>query len=549
MKSLSKYLKTDFYTRPIFNIFLISIIYALFITGYRVFISDQTQYLILPFRNIFPEFCVNDWFVWETSHYHFSFSYLIQFIYYLFMGSLEIGIFVVWFVFLIAHIHSLYFLTRSLGGEFNNFIVVVFLLATYSAVSFGDSITHSNILMPSFMAVPVTTYAFAFLFFKRYKIAFLFLGIAALIHVNFGVIGLPVFIIYLFLSDRQIPFKTSVLCIAIFLLVSLPTIIPTFLSFKGTGEWLWLAYLLRGPHHYNPLEFGAFEWIETLFPAALAIGYFIIGREGKRIIHVMGIIICLFTIVLIINLLNGPLLFHKIYVWRFAPYLLIFSYIILSKALFSDLKVKKSALWYIFVVAAVFLIMHRGLDVGLKKLAILLAGFLGLKKIARYKVNFFVQTLILVFLIVIGNGFKGIDIYNKIEMMEWIKKNTQTTAIFLTPPNIEGFRILTHRPMIVNIKCVPIGVGSEMYEWKTRLEKVTNSTNIEDMGEKGFQLWVKLTELYLNNSPEQVKSIMSFYNTDYFITYTNHKNFASFAENGFNKVYQENHIAIFHLSK
>jgi len=465
------------------------------------------------------------------------------------MGSLEVGIFVVWFLFLVAHIHSLYFLTKSLGGTFKNFIVVVFLLATYSAVSLGDSITHAGILIPAFMAIPVTTYAFAFLFSGKHKIAFLFIGLAALIHVNFGVIGIAVFSLYLFLNYKQIGFGTIFICLAIFSVVALPNFLPILLNFNKSDEWLRLSYFVRSPHHYNPLTFGVLEWLETIIPVVLALWYFVVKRDNKPIIAIIAILICLFVGVLLINFFNGPLIFYTIYVWRFAPYLLIFSYIILSKALFSELKINRGALWTLIIVVSVFLIAHRGLEVGLKKSVILCVGVFGFKKIAQYKVNFFVQTLVLIFLIVIGNGFKGIDIYNKIEMMEWIKKNTQPTALFLIPPDMEGIRIHTHRSVIVNIKCAPIGVGTEMYEWKNRLEKITNSNHIEDMKEKGFQLWEKLTEFYLNNSPEQIKSIMSFYSADYFLTYTNHKNFDTFTENGFNKVYQENHIAIFHLSK
>ena len=103
------------------NLLTIAVFYALFITGYTVFRSDQTQYLLLPFSKIFPSFCIRDWFVWGTSHYHYFYSFLVEGLYFLTFRKLEVGMFITWFLFLAGFIHSLYYLTKSSGGDYKIF--------------------------------------------------------------------------------------------------------------------------------------------------------------------------------------------------------------------------------------------------------------------------------------------------------------------------------------------------------------------------------------------------------------------------------------------
>src|SRR5688572_6965901 len=46
--------------------------------GYSFESNDQVQYLLLPYRAIYPDFLPGDWFTWSTSHYHVSFSWIVR---------------------------------------------------------------------------------------------------------------------------------------------------------------------------------------------------------------------------------------------------------------------------------------------------------------------------------------------------------------------------------------------------------------------------------------------------------------------------------------
>ena len=537
---------SSFLNHHLFNIFLISVFYAFFITGYRVFESDQTQYMLLPFREIFTGFCQGDWFTYDTSHYHYSFSYLIRFLHLFSLGHLEIGIFVVWAAMFIGLFHSLYRLTLALGGKFIDFTVVVFLLTIYSSTSLGDSILITNSLLPVFIAIPLTMYSFSYLFEERLIHSFLFLGLAALMHVNFAVIGLPVIVVYVFVKRDLFFWKSFFFGLSAFLLLALPQLIPIALNFGKSDEWLWLAYLVRSPHHYDPMVFGINEWLVTLFPVTMSFIIYFTHKLKRREIILMSVIIGFCVLVLVNNVFVQSLSFYKIYVWRFAPFLLIFSYIFISATVFRERVLSRKVLALIILGAIFILIVNYNALTSSMKIALFVPGVYFLSK--KYR-NVYVYTAITISIIALSGltqgGYKGIYIYNKNAPMEWIKNNTGSSSLLLVPPDIEGVRLNSYRPVVVNFKCAPIGVGEEMLEWKTRLEKITGISSLELMDEKGYSLIGKLTGLYLERSPDDIKDIMSEYNADYFVTYSRHQNIGIFESSGFMRVYDKDDFVIF----
>src|ERR1700755_3527130 len=46
--------------------------------GYSFEGNDQVQYLLLPYREIYPDFLPGDWFTWSTSHYHVTFAWIVR---------------------------------------------------------------------------------------------------------------------------------------------------------------------------------------------------------------------------------------------------------------------------------------------------------------------------------------------------------------------------------------------------------------------------------------------------------------------------------------
>jgi len=140
---------------------------------------------------------------------------------------------------------------------------------------------------------------------------------------------------------------------------------------------------------------------------------------------------------------------------------------------------------------------------------------------------------------------KGICINNDDKTMEWIKNNTLNNALFLVPPDMATMQAVAHRSVIVSYKAAPIGNGREMLEWAKRLEKISNCSSLTGLNLKSSDLCKILTDLYLNNSPDNIRSIMKYYNADFFITYKNHKNINDFPNQGFVKYFEDETIIIF----
>lgn len=536
------------------NLFFITIVFALFVIGYRVFESDQLQYLLLPFRTIYENFCPRDWFVWETSHYHYSFSYLVQFLYYVSAGHFEIAFFIGWAAVMFGVVYGLYRLTIASGGGFAHYCAVLMMLLLYSSSSIGDSVVYTNTFIPSGIAFVLTIYACALLLEDKYVYALTVLGLAAFVHINYGVIGFPIFIMYILMTGRPLKIKEIILGSGIFFILFLPQLVPSVLSFSGDGEWLGLSYFLRSPHHYDPRVFGWFEWMETIIPTVLAVWFGIrnfenksasCGKEYYNQIVLIGIIASLSVLVLLFNLFTDILLFYKIYIWRLAPFLLIFSYGILSRVFISPKQWNKTVITFLLFVLGMTVVLKYGAVKGIIKGAALAGGIVILRKgfISKKIAAFYSITLIVI--ILVTNGYKDIRIYNRIPEMEWIRNNTPETALFLTPPDLETVRISARRSIIVDLKCAPIGNGSEMHEWKKRLEAVTASPPLETIGASGYRLWDVLTDYYLQLTPEQVQSIMEQYGADYFVTYTTHRQLVAFENAGFEMLNKSNKIVVF----
>lgn len=535
------------------NLFFITIAFALFVIGYRVFESDQLQYLLLPFRTLYTNFCPQDWFVWQTSHYHYSFSYLVQFLYYISAGHLEIAFFLGWAIVIFGVIHSLYRLTIVTGGEYVHFVGVLLMLAVYSSHGLGDSIVYTNTFIPTGIAFAVSIYAFSYLFEGKFIASFSLLGVAAFIHVNYGIIGFPVFILYLFVTNKPVHIKRVSVGIVVFLALSLPMLMPTVFKFKDGGDWLWLSYLLRSPHHYDPRVFGWVEWTETLLPMVLALWLSVRlcesippGKEFKQLLLLIGIISIVCLAVLGFNIFFPQrLLFYKIYVWRLAPFLLIFSYIIISRVCMNPQIWNRYGVSVIVLIITAFLVINYGAMRGILRAFLLFIGIYTLQKLYIKRATVPGVTTALIVFILATSGFKGIHIYNHNPEMEWIRKNTPESALFMIPPDLGTVRLLARRSVIVDLKCAPIGVGKEMYEWKKRLETVTASPPLESLGIVGYDLWNVLTDNYLKVTPEQVRAVMNQYGAVYFITYPNHKNITLFESSSFETVYSSKTLIIF----
>jgi hypothetical protein len=100
-----------------------------------------------------------------------------------------------------------------------------------------------------------------------------------------------------------------------------------------------------------------------------------------------------------------------------------------------------------------------------------------------------IAALILIVLISWGRWL-GVDTISDddddyLRLCAWVKQNTSMDAIFLVPPQEQSFRVHAGRAIVVNFKGVP-QLSGELPEWRRRLERVLNMSNILDL-ERPFE--------------------------------------------------------------
>ena len=239
---------------------LVAAFYLLFARGYRIYIGDQRQYFLQPFRDLSDEFIPRDWLTWDTTHYHYVFSRFVQVL----DGvastlgcSFETVVFAAYAVLLVFVFRGVLALVRALGGDRSRFLVVLFFVLCY-----GDKPSRglaesfflpSGYLVPSGIAAALLVYALAALFRSRWVAAWFLLGLSGMAHVNYGMAGAPFFAVFhLLLLGRRLTLREASVCAIAFAVPFSVTFVPTLAAFAGNTGGGEFAGLLRlaAPGHY-----------------------------------------------------------------------------------------------------------------------------------------------------------------------------------------------------------------------------------------------------------------------------------------------------------
>ena len=300
--------------------------------GYQFEQYDQLQYLLLPYRSLLPDFAIGDWFTWQTSHYHVTFSWLVSALHAIAgADGLPIAMFV-------AHLGVLAWLGYAIfrlserwdaGAAGACFAVLVFALIREKGIG-GATVSHGH-LLPSDLALPPLLLALAAWIGGRRRLAGLHLGLSGLLHANFAVLG-P-----LVIAVAELPglirrrhelgraLRPVVEMAAIYLAVASPTLWmvgQAFASADPAPEAVDIIFRLRSPHHYalsamSPQElwwpllllgWGLPAWRDTLTDAGAGAG------AGPRRMIALGLLSILLLGLLGTLLSIGPVV--RLFAWR-----------------------------------------------------------------------------------------------------------------------------------------------------------------------------------------------------------------------------------------
>lgn len=570
--------------------------------------SFDTQYLLPVMKRIFPNFAKNDWFVWNTTHYHVIFTEILILLNKIF--GLHTGVFLLFCTMTILLVTSIHSLIKILINDEKIFYLVILSMIFSPIVGWAHYRLYDAGIVPHYLSMPFLIFSIAFVIKGNFLASGIALGLASLLHISYGYFGLIMYPIYFLLNRKKITMKSILLFTVPYLLLALPNFIFALKNFfiLNTSDTPFDINLLffRAPHHFWPPSWPLKFTLQTIIWGLLATYGIIPIRKSdptrSAIIFSAGILTLCGISYFSTNIILIPIIV-RLFFWRFCPVmLLIFRifglYFILKHFLRGNLEQriqcifistllflapdswKFSLLFFIFLltIAVTSSNLNNKYILTIKMIFYPLIGsgliifLLRNKPIIPFFIHFACISLI-IFLLILLTTYKhylkkpsflalillptllshtlGVKRYrmpivhyvtdnSEWEIMSWIKEMTPIGSTFIIPPNIEGFRIKTHRSILIDRKCIPRR-GSELREWAQRMSAVFGIKDLE-----GANFW-QILENYNNLSPEYFKKLANKYSMSHLVVYHDHKNITIFKNRGFEEIMRNEKYVVFKI--
>lgn len=447
--------------------------------GYEFERGDQLQYLLLPYREIYEHFLPGDWFTWQTSHYHVTYSWLVRGVHAL-SGEVyfPMAMFFAHCATLVALVYSIVRLSLALGfgrtAALAAVLIFGFLRETGPA---GTTLNHGS-LVPSDMAMPPLLLACAAWLSRRPLATGVWLGLAGLCHANFAVLA-PLLLgpLELERAIRTRSFRGFIHMVVAFVVIAAPTlfmIARSFLTRDPDPGAVAITLFLRAGHHY---DLGAMPIAEFAWPIALALAAApaFLTRDAHWADRCRLVAAC--GAVLVIAFIGSG--FHvvalaRLFAFRmFTPLLVLLAlgtgYVVQQALQQRQLRL---ALW---AVASVALLLAVGPDHKVSE-----DGDNGSEgPHTEHAIRTFDATF---------------EIFPPVRsLMARVRTKTPTNARFLIPPGMLSFRMLARRSVFVDWKCAPMK-GDEAREWHRRM---LSAMDVDRFPSRGFELQKEADVRYL----------------------------------------------------
>ncbi len=522
--------------------------------GLNYGVDNQTVYMLGSLRLLDPSVLARDWYTTQSANYHPAFAYLGWLLLALDRGGRFVGYGLVVVASLGAA--SLYWLAAELlprRQAVATFLLVMAIAFVTRMRSVAVSYAFDFILQPSALGSLFLLAALAPFVSGRWLVSGVFLGLSGLFHANYLILGIGTFgLVHLLLGWKDLPKRLLQQLgppLVAFLLLS-----PLFFHSFGSKENAVLAqdilFNIRAPHHYSPKNWrGGFYPVAAWQMLGLGAGAWLLrGLDGRG--RRLGALVVAMSAVIWGGTMLTTWVFiprvAQLFVWRYAPFLDLLMVLLLCTAsvriavqpgLFRRVGPAGLALVLGGLVTLTMLDGPAKENGGVPR-AVLLAvapaavGLLGAGAgalLARRRVKIEVVRAFLsrhgAWAVVayaafacwhmgsaqvqnyrarsnIFTGFSGpeADLYG------WIKGHTPKDAIFLTPPQIDRFRLNAERAIVVDWKASAI-TPDDLVEWYRRLEDIS--------GRKNFRKGEDVTEGYADLTPARLEALKAKYHVDY----------------------------------
>ena len=503
--------------------------------------NDQYQYLLLPYRSIYNDFLPGDWFTWQTSHYHVTFSWLIRGLHALFGAELfPFVIFGLHVFVLVLLSYALLALARAMRLHWGAAGIAVLAVSFVSRTGIGETVVNHGVLLPADIALPFLLLGLCYWIVRKNIRAGLFLGLAGLIHANFAVLGpLVIAVPELVSIIRTRQLRSSIIMMGAFVVVASPTLIATISAFFASDsapDSLTILFNIRSPHHYNFSLSTSSELFYTLTLIITGLPVWIVSKRGSfRHTQVFASLVGAMVIASVATVSQQPLLV-RLFFWRLSIPLLLLSTLAVGEIIVGAFS-KRTPLNTILAISAVSVLAAFSAngafkwspDIVLRGYAWMLPASLGFvvviilgrfhKKTTDYLCLFFAAIPVVVAIlvsrpvpvaepkhqIVWAQAKKKWSTFSKFDkrrifglksqkpIYSWIRKHAPKDALFLIPPGNNDFRFATGRGIFVDWKCCPMK-GDEIQEWRRRM---LAAMGVRDFPAKGYRLYPASNKRFL----------------------------------------------------
>jgi len=509
--------------------------------------SNQNTYLIHGLTQIKPNFLSGDWFAHSTHHYHDKFSYVLILVNYLGLPidiSLTVIEVALRIIALVAIYKIIYLITNKYA--FMSFMIVLALVILERTNSVASSYIFSTMLQPSSFGSTFLLVGFLFFLRGRYFISGASIAFAGYMHTNVLLLGF----VYLGIAHVVLGAEGLIkrgaaqfLPMAFVLAMDLP-FLSSMVSSENVEKATYIFQFVRSPHHYVP----SYYMVDFILFA----GWSILGLMSLQLIamenglkrRLIGLYSSLLSIIVISTLLTTIVfipMVSKLFFWRMAPFSVMLSQILFVTAIVNQAFSDKTESAVHFVTTLFFLLLgylfifrwylyKYGLN---SNKTLLLAGiafccgvlFLRTYIIARINPIYLSKNVINVACIgmlslilayefsssfyhhsTLLNGHPG---KSESELYQWVK-TTEESAIFLTPPRLENFRLHGERAIIADWKSTPVDPNG-LIEWYKRIQDITGLIDIKSSKD--------VNEAYLHTNIDRVTFLKKKYGITYAVLY------------------------------
>ncbi|THI83030.1 MAG: hypothetical protein CAF41_015930 [Nitrospira sp. CG24A] len=466
-------------------------------------VANQATYLPHALNHLNPDFLAYDWLVQETTPYHARFEWIVWLTYAL--GSVAWWSAILNLVLATAGIFVIYRVALAYTQQWGLvafFIVLLFVMIDRTQ-TVGGSYLFEKGLQPS--AVASVAWLVSILWFLRGRIQLsgVFLALGGLFHANFLILGIGIFgLAHLAMGRDALVRRLAGQLVPSLLILAFD--LPLILAMSG-GEGSAAARTIfqqiRAPHHYVPetylMDFWAWSgWLLAGLGATLTIDVRSVRLSTLALLGTIAASVIGATV--LTTLVFVPAI-SQLYVWRLAPFGVIISQVAVASfavrvtggtlSLFDRNNPAPRVLIALGSMLVLRGYLHNYQILSYPTMTILSMSVLtvGLAMLIKYKPSavgisasiFAVAAVGLLFSYLPGRVSAA---YNRSTLFspqilgeegtlyQWAQRSP-INSNFLIPPELEEFRLLGARAIVVDWKSTPIK-PSELIAWHQRVEEV-----------------------------------------------------------------------------